>query len=1644
MAMPGSPCLLLLLYLTCGAALEVSAPTSNRVQLRSSAILPCTFTVKDPSINFNFLAIMWYFQGNQIVNFDTKGVNQDFRRFINKQEISKGIADLHIINVTISDAGTYKCIIIYSPNTKFKEVEVSVYALPSITHLEKVSGENEENRYLCSVSGFYPRNITVEMLMDGNVIEGSVMSNPHENTDGTFSVDSTVIIHPGKKPKDLSCRVRHASLTPDLQQKFLLVYNEQNNSNVGLVVGIVIAAIVVMLLIIAAVLYKKRKSGLPETVVGNIQSATWINGEKTTLYCTASTCAQDVLVTWAIRNKDGTTCEVSETPEGDKEEEQPLMSREYNVTTEKIPNQRRKGLYDINTKLTFIPSVSRHLGANVSCKIVADKKEEEKTYQFKSIHAKPTFLDPIQFSLCNQDDVQLSATIPRFYPQALQISWVCTSAKYQEKIPSQEHIMNNTDATYNVKSQCTVPGALFTDPTSKVIVTWKHESIDVSQSRELSVRDLPWKPQIPDGPIKSIHQGDEVHLRCTVSNYFPDALTVKWFEKKKGSPDVVDISQSDKYTIPKITSNRMDNKTFTSTAVLALRKSQLLEKDVEFICRVEHPGLETPIQSSTLQPWNTDVQDFIVNNIQGPQTWQNGEKVTVYCAAIYCTGDSRVVWTVREKDGNVREISESPTGEDMRRDDTRSSGYLALRERIDESDKEGLLDLTSSLSFLTSISKHKKITISCKIVTGGRSKEKTFQPKHLFAKPKVVNPIRLSLTDLGEVLCSLDIEGFYPKDIQIKWNNAETLISHKVIKSTDSTYSVHSEYKIPGGFFKDSKSSATVSWKHESAEDWESRHVSVLDKEFPWKPELQDILVPNLLIGSTATLRCEVSNVFPDALTVRWLKKERHSQEYFPLGPSDRYSISEIKPEKQKDNTFTYKTCIKFKPSIASEEGAEFICRVEHPSLQEPAEKNTGALCIKDDHQIFIVGNINGPNRWTHGDKVTLYCSVSNCPEDVNVRWTVTESDGKQVIVSSTGEKPLGEQEVLSSAGYFLSTEMDKSDKEGLLNITSLMSLIPSVSRHVGTEFTCTVISNGKTKIKSFKPKSICAKPVLDDIKTTMCDSGDVLCSLSLHNVYPKHLTLTWTTGKGQLPSKPTEDWKENSDKTYTVCSQCTVPGRLFMDPSAEVSVTWKHKSLDKPETRVLSGRDLGRGWRPEIQAVPVPHILVRKRTTFQYNISRYFPDALTVSWYKKKNGDQTFNPLSAGDKCDVSVTQSHRQLDGTYSCTASLVLTPSLGDRGSEFLCRVGHPSLETPIERSSGELQVMAKPNKRKSVKLSLGKEEVKYSLLLENFFPRDIHIQWCYGSGGQLTETCASKEKYNTNMDKTFSVTSECGLPETHINIPDFRVRVTWSHESMDEPECSELSVTDTDYPWRPQMEISVPHLRMNEEASLQCTISKYFPSAVTVTWLRKDPVSGDTRCVSPSGLYIVSTEHLGRQPDNTYSCRSRLTFLPTLDEEHGAEFICRVQHPSLVQPLERSTGPLHVTDTHQDNPPQHHGHNDTHYEIPPSHYVTTDGNRDVNTHQENPPQHHGHNDTHYEIPPSHYVAEIPPSHYVAADGKRDLSQEKIVLNNVSHTDVEMDTPYENPPHHHGHSAPNYPLSPHAAAAHSGQQDEDMETE
>ncbi|XP_053550156.1 uncharacterized protein LOC128641646 [Bombina bombina] len=203
---------------------------------------------------------------------------------------------------------------------------------------------------------------------------------------------------------------------------------------------------------------------------------------------------------------------------------------------------------------------------------------------------------------------------------------------------------------------------------------------------------------------------------------------------------------------------------------------------------------------------------------------------------------------------------------------------------------------------------------------------------------------------------------------------------------------------------------------------------------------------------------------------------------------------------------------------------------------------------------------------------------------------------------------------------------------------------------------------------------------------------------------------------------------------------------------------------------------------------------------------------------------------------------------------------------------------------------------------VKSSLCPGEILYSLNLQRFYPKEINISWTYRVGDD-NKTISALETFKENPDGTFNVCSEVRIPENHMKGPSFSVQATWEHESLDKPGSKTLDIKDLI--WEPIVEEILTPLMLHETpVTLQCNISQYFPDALTVRWLRRE--EGSQKLTAMAKPDIKSQ----RDQDNTYSCTTSLTVTPTLSTDQGAEYICRVLHPTREQPIERSTGKLIV--------------------------------------------------------------------------------------------------------------------------------------
>uniref|UniRef100_A0A8C5QC79 Ig-like domain-containing protein n=1 Tax=Leptobrachium leishanense TaxID=445787 RepID=A0A8C5QC79_9ANUR len=344
------------------------------------------------------------------------------------------------------------------------------------------------------------------------------------------------------------------------------------------------------------------------------------------------------------------------------------------------------------------------------------------------------------------------------------------------------------------------------------------------------------------------------------------------------------------------------------------------------------------------------------------------------------------------------------------------------------------------------------------------------------------------------------------------------------------------------------------------------------------------------------------------------------------------------------------------------------------------------------------------------------------------------------------------------------------------------------------------------------------------------------------------------------------------------------------------------------------------------VQASPLVKMTIKHQTwsrkvQLQCLVTGFYPGDVKVTWFRDRQ------PLETPE-----MGEPQRNTDGTYRMHSSVVLTRAETQSHPVMECQVEHRSLEKPINETfmvEEDKTMMPARNivilvvviivvvvtcvivrvyfmKRKTngdptIKLSLN--ELGYvvcSFHMENL--KDLQVTWSYAD--------EKSEHLKDITDIGEPEKNVCSFPGVMFNRPGFKVRVTWSHAAMDGADWREVSATDI--PWHPQMsDIITDRWVHGAEVQLRCTISRYFPDSLAISWFRSEPGNEELIPVYSSEKYRLPGMTVTKEADNTYTCVAVLTVNVSADMDDGVEFFCQVEHPSQWRILEKRTGELHVT-------------------------------------------------------------------------------------------------------------------------------------
>ncbi|KAK6470021.1 BOLA class I histocompatibility antigen [Huso huso] len=134
---------------------------------------------------------------------------------------------------------------------------------PKVRLLEKKAVQPAGSEVTCHVTGFYPREVEVIWLRDGQgpLEEGVWSGEVLPNMDGTYQVRKTLTVSPEEQERHrYTCQVDHASLEEKIEKEW------GTGSHTGIICGVVVSVLLLITVMIAgALIWKKRQAGAKTT-----------------------------------------------------------------------------------------------------------------------------------------------------------------------------------------------------------------------------------------------------------------------------------------------------------------------------------------------------------------------------------------------------------------------------------------------------------------------------------------------------------------------------------------------------------------------------------------------------------------------------------------------------------------------------------------------------------------------------------------------------------------------------------------------------------------------------------------------------------------------------------------------------------------------------------------------------------------------------------------------------------------------------------------------------------------------------------------------------------------------------------------------------------------------------------------------------------------------------------------------------------------------------------------------------------------------------------------------------------------------------------------------------------------------------------
>ncbi|KYO29578.1 hypothetical protein Y1Q_0016913 [Alligator mississippiensis] len=489
----------------------------------------------------------------------------------------------------------YKCIVWHKEHQHQGKTRLHLLVGPTISIPRPQAVAGKETSLLCHVEGFFPMDVDMMWLRDGQVQKGFTRSSPQSKLDGTFIITLTytftAALH--NSGSIFSCCIYHEVLGQSLQEDISLDILEQStevDETRTLIIAIIIIAGTVVIITISFHTNRRKGWAVSYSISEVAGPERCLLGQEVTLRCSMKgTFPEDVTIKWEWIHSEDRTIPDSNQPQS------PSAPRGCRVTEE------RAGTH-LTSYLTFTATVKDD-GARVRCCFLHEAKQirEERVSPDIRVWAQPQ-VSEIQVlpEWDPRDKVPFAVQLHNLYPKEVPpIQWGWDGAGSWREDPAQ--IDKNADGTFTATSVWRVPSRSLTRPELRVRVCVQHGPGEPAIERELSLRDagLLRPPDVSEiSQPESMPTGKGVILSCHIVGHFPGELSITWLRRGKGEANAVTLRESAECRMEYDRAIlALDGKSFQQETRLILMMPK--DQGAEYICHVGHLALETPIERSS-------------------------------------------------------------------------------------------------------------------------------------------------------------------------------------------------------------------------------------------------------------------------------------------------------------------------------------------------------------------------------------------------------------------------------------------------------------------------------------------------------------------------------------------------------------------------------------------------------------------------------------------------------------------------------------------------------------------------------------------------------------------------------------------------------------------------------------------------------------------------------------------------------------------------------------------------------------------------------------------------------------------------------------------------------------------------------------